>query len=148
MSERDPIELTEDERDEFLGRGGTGVISLSSGMDEPPHAIPVSYGYDATEETFYFRLAVDEESEKGDLSGRQVTFVVYGQNDDWRSVVAKGSLRETTDDDIAATALSGLERTHIPLVDIFGRPPRQVVFEFYQLVPDSLTGRREVRTGL
>lgn len=36
-----------DERDEFLGRGGVGVISLSTPGDDSPHTIPVSYGYDA-----------------------------------------------------------------------------------------------------
>lgn len=51
-------------RDEFLGRGGTGVLSLST--DEgPPHAVPVSYGYESAETIFYFRLAAGKSRSSG-----------------------------------------------------------------------------------
>lgn len=59
--------MNPDERDAFLGTGGTGVISFATTGDEPPHSIPVSYGYDGSEVTFYFRLAVDAEATKGML---------------------------------------------------------------------------------
>lgn len=148
MAAIDAVELSDDERDAFLGRGGTGVLSFASPADEPPHSIPVSYGYDAIEETFYFRLAVDEDSEKGDLPGRPVTFVVYGRDDAWRSVVAKGRLEETTAEGVEVDALSGLERTEIPFVEVFGRSPKQLSFEFYRLVPDILTARTESKSAL
>ena len=141
--------MDEEERDAFLDDGGTGVMSLSSMGDERPHSVPVSYGYDPLESTFYFRLAVDSASEKGDLADRAVTFVTYGQqNDTWQSVVAGGRLEATTTESIATETLQGLERVHIPLVDIFGRPPRDVQFEFYRLVPDELTGRKESSTAV
>ena len=140
----DITELSDDDREEFLGNAGTGVLSLSTSGDEPPHALPVSYGYDPLEGMFYFRLASGPDSEKGELEGRAVSFVTYDQVDDrWVSVVAKGSLRGTTDDSIALDALEGLERVHIPLVDIFGQPPGTVEFEFYRLDPDVLTSRSE-----
>ncbi|ESP90129.1 hypothetical protein K933_01172 [Candidatus Halobonum tyrrellensis G22] len=138
-----------DERDEFLGRGGTGVLSLAPTGDDAPHSIPVSYGYDPVESTFYFRLAVESGSGKTDAVDRSVSFVVYDSVDDeWRSVVASGRLEGTTDDAIATETLEGLERVRIPLVDVFGRPPSEVPFEFYRLVPDSLTGRKEATTGV
>ena len=147
MDAPDAIVMDDDERDEFLGTGGTGVISLAPTESGPPHAIPVSYGYDAAARTFYFRLAVDPDSEKGDLAGRPATFVAYGNDDGrWRSVVARGRLESTTGESIGTETLEGLEAVHIPLVDIFGRPPRQVPFEFYRLVPDELTGRKESTT--
>jgi nitroimidazol reductase NimA-like FMN-containing flavoprotein (pyridoxamine 5'-phosphate oxidase superfamily) len=74
MSQDRPITLTDEQRDEFLGNGGTGVISLSAG-DAPPHSVPVSYGYDSSTETFYLRLGVGTNSTKTELEGRQVTFV-------------------------------------------------------------------------
>lgn len=133
-----------DERDAFLGNGGTGVISFPSPNGESPHSVPVSYGYDSTETTFYFRLAVGSDSDKGDVAGRHVTFVVYGrQDDDWQSVVAKGRLEATTEPSIATESLQGLQQVHIPLVDIFGRPVRDVPFEFYRLVPEEITARKE-----
>jgi nitroimidazol reductase NimA-like FMN-containing flavoprotein (pyridoxamine 5'-phosphate oxidase superfamily) len=150
MSDTSPTEMTTEERDAFLGAGGTGVLSLASG-EGPPHAIPVSYGYDAEGTTFYFRLAVGPDSGKGELADRPVTFVSYGREDtaeNWRSVVAKGRLEATTEESAALESLEGLQQVHIPLVDIFGRPARDVPFEFYRLVPDELTGRQETSTAV
>lgn len=140
--------MDEDERDAFLGNGGTGVISLSTSGDASPHAIPVSYGYDAVDATFYFRLAVEPESEKGELADRAATFVTYGSEDGrYRSVVASGRLERTTDSSIATETLDGLDRVRIPLFDVFGKRPADVQFEFYRLLPDRFTGRMESHTG-
>lgn len=149
MVDLESVTMDEDERDAFLGGGGTGVISFATADEEPPHSIPVSYGYDSTEAIFYFRLAVESNSDKGAIADRAVTFVTYRQTDDsWHSVVSSGQLEKTTNESIAAETLQGLERTHIPLVDIFGRPPRDVPFEFYRLVPDEITGRKESSTAV
>jgi len=147
MSESDSETMDEDEQDAFLGSGGTGVISLSTG-EGAPHSTPVSYGYDAAESVFYFRLANELGSAKGDLSGRAVSFVTYGNDDGWKSVVATGQLEQTTEESVATESLQGFERVHIPLIDIFGKPPREVAFEFYRLVPDELTTRTETQTEL
>jgi len=148
MSDREATVMDEDERDAFLGTGGTGVISFATGPEESPHSVPVSYGYDSAETTFYFRLAVGSESEKQDVEGRHVTFVVYGQeDDDWQSVVAKGRLEGTTEPSVATESLQGLQSVHIPLVDIFGHPAKDVPFEFYRLVPVEFTSRKESSTA-
>lgn len=142
--ERGPVELDREARGEFLGTGGTGVLSFGTTAAEPPHSIPVSYGYDATDETFYFRLAVGPDSEKADLLDRGVSFVVYERTDaHWESVVATGHLEHIEDDAVGTDALAGLDRSHIPMFDVFGRPSSQVSFEFYRLAPAELTGRRE-----
>lgn len=149
MNNAQSVTMDADECEAFLGAGGTGVISFAGADDEHPHAIPVSYGYDATETTFYFRLAVGPDSGKGDPAERAVTFVAYGEADDtWRSVVASGRLEETTEKSIANETLKGFEQVQIPLVDIFGRPPGEVPFRFYRLVPDEITSRKESRTPL
>jgi nitroimidazol reductase NimA-like FMN-containing flavoprotein (pyridoxamine 5'-phosphate oxidase superfamily) len=147
MSDTEAVEMGADERDAFLGTGGTGVISFPSPDEESPHSVPISYGYDSSKTTFYFRLAVGPDSEKGDVSSRQVTFVIYGQQaETWRSVIVKGRLEETTEASVATESLEGLQKVHIPLVDIFGRPVKEVPFEFYRLVPDEMTCREESST--
>lgn len=143
MVDTDPVRMTERERVEFLETGTTGVLSLSV-SDAAPHSIPVSYGYDSADGVFYFRLAVGSDTEKGSLDERPVSFVVYGQADGvWKSVVASGVLRETTAEDVALDSLEGLERVHIPFVDIFGEPIESVSFEFYRLDPEKLGTRVE-----
>jgi nitroimidazol reductase NimA-like FMN-containing flavoprotein (pyridoxamine 5'-phosphate oxidase superfamily) len=147
MSTDHPNEMSEDERDAFLGAGGTGVLSLSTERDEPPHSIPVSYGYDSSAGAFYFRLSVAPDSEKGDLSDRPATFVTYGESDDrWQSVVARGRLESTTEESVAIETLEGLHGVDLQYVDIFGQPLRTVSFEFYRLAPETIGTRRESHT--
>jgi nitroimidazol reductase NimA-like FMN-containing flavoprotein (pyridoxamine 5'-phosphate oxidase superfamily) len=149
MPGAESVAMDDDERDEFLGTGGNGVISLSTADDAPPHSVPVSYGYDPVESVFYFRLAVGPDSEKGSLDDRAASVVIHGQSDGaYRSVVARGRLTRTTDEAVATEALEGLERVRIPFVDIFGRPPSEVEFGFFRLVPDRLTGRKESPTRI
>lgn len=148
MSADSPVEMDGSERDEFLGNGGTGVISLSAAADDPPHSVPVSYGYDAAETTFYFRLATGPDGSKGELEDRPVSFVTTAENDRWRSVVARGRLEDVEDEGIATDTLEGLDRVDIPLVDVFHRPLREVEFAFYRLVPDELTARVEAKTDV
>lgn len=143
MSRETEVTMTDDQRDEFLRNGGTGVLSLSAG-DGPPHSVPVSYGYDSSTETFYFRLAMGADSSKEQAADRHVSFVTYDETDEgWQSVVAKGQLEPIEGDGSEVETLEGLERVDIPLVDIFEDPLREVSFEFYRLVPETLTGRLE-----
>lgn len=144
MDERDSIvEMDPAERDRFLGNGGVGVISLSTTEGERPYTVPVSYGYDASEGVFYFRLATGSEHAKGELRGRVVSFVVHGREDGWRSVVAGGRLEATDEEAVATETLAGLDRVEIPLVEMFEEPTRTVSFEFVRLVPEEIHGRRE-----
>lgn len=145
MTDTDSIKMDDEERNAFLGRSGTGVLSLETDGGEPPHSIPVSYGYDPTEAAFYFRLSAGPDRAKGELPDRSVTFVTYAREDGkWKSVVASGRLASTTDESVANETLEGLDRvSNIPLVDIFGEPTSQVSFEFYYLDPDQLTARIE-----
>ncbi|WP_276259856.1 pyridoxamine 5'-phosphate oxidase family protein [Haloglomus litoreum] len=143
MDDTESVTMDDEERDAFLGTGGTGVISYAREGDEPPYAVPVSYGYDAAEETFYFRLAVGPGGEKSDLAGRMVTFVTHGETDRYRSVVATGRLEPTDEDGIGTDAMAGMRRVHIPLHDVFGRATSEMTFEFHRLVPDELTARAE-----
>ena len=144
MADTESVRLDDGERDQLLGNGGTGVISFATGTEEYPYSIPVSYGYDAAETAFYFRLAERHEDRKR-LHRRPVSFVTYGQADgQWQSVVAAGRLQETTDEGIATATLEGLERVSIPFVDIFGEPMGDVNFAFYRLLPEELEARQEV----
>lgn len=143
MADTESIRLDDKERDELLGNGGTGVISFSAGVEESPYTLPVSYGYDAAETAFYFRLA-ERDDRRERLHRRPVSFVTHRQVDDhWQSVVATGRLQETTDEGIATETLEGLERVSIPFVDIFGEPMSDVKFAFYRLLPEDLEARTE-----
>ncbi|WP_439027219.1 pyridoxamine 5'-phosphate oxidase family protein [Haloarchaeobius sp. DT45] len=143
------VQMDDDTRNEFLGRGGTGVISVSAGPEKPPFSIPVSYGYDAEEETFYFRLAFGVDSTKADLLDRDahVSFVTYDHTDDgWKSVVAAGQLSSITEGAVGTEILDRMRHIHIPLVDTFDRDPQELDFEFYRMKPYEFAGKREAHT--
>jgi hypothetical protein len=145
MADRDPVEMSADERDEFLGTGGTGVVSFQTAGRRAPYSLPVSYGYDEERGAFYFRLAFPPESgkERGQLES-PVSFVTYDRTDEgWRSVVATGELEEVSEENLDTEVLDGMQRIHIPLYDVFEGDPRQMPFRFFHLDPASLTARRE-----
>jgi len=147
MEDTRSVHMDGDALDAFLGNGGTGVISFGTTGGDPPHSVPVSYGYDAETGHFYFRLAYDVDSEKPDPTDGPVTFVTHRETDDgWRSVVAHGSLEPTDEDDVSTEALAGLGRVDIPLVDVFEREPRELSFQFFRLRPDDVDGRKEAHT--
>lgn len=147
----DELQLSESERDRFLNRVDTGTLSLATPTDEPPHSVPVSFGYDPVETTFFFRIADLPPQQKGNMDNQPVTFVTYdddGEIGSYVSVIAQGSLEETMKDEIALETLEALERVTIPFVDIFGAPPAEIDFSFYRLVPETLTSRKEKTTRL
>lgn len=103
------IQMTEEEVNAFLGSGGTGVLSFSTETDRSPYSLPVSYGYDADAEQFYYRLSFPPDSGKEDLIDRPVSFVTHSRTDDgWRGVIATGTLQEVTDMPYDATAVQGM----------------------------------------
>ncbi|WP_265109920.1 pyridoxamine 5'-phosphate oxidase family protein [Halosolutus halophilus] len=138
------VQLPENERNEFLGTGGTGVLSFTKDVDEPPASLPVSYGYFEDAGHFYFRLSFPPGSDKEELVDNQVSFVVYGETDDgWRSVVVTGSLEELTELPEKSGAVQRMWAVTIPTVEIFDRPRSEIEFHDFRLVPDTITGRKE-----
>lgn len=140
------VQLSEGEMNEFLGTGGTGTLSFSTEIEDPPFSVPVSYGYDADGKAFYFRLALPPESGKMALLDNPITFVTHEQTDDgWRSVVASGQLTEVSDVAYDAAVVQAMWAVDIPEVDIFDRPPEEMEFRHFRLDPQELTGRKEVK---
>ncbi len=139
------VQMTDEERNEFLGIGGTGVISFSTASSDPPFSLPVSYGYYEDTASFYFRFAFPPDSGKEELLDEPVSFVTYEETDEgYRSVVASGQLEEVDELPYDSAVAQRMWDVDIPLVDIFDRPPEDVSFRHFHLDPDSLTGRKEV----
>jgi nitroimidazol reductase NimA-like FMN-containing flavoprotein (pyridoxamine 5'-phosphate oxidase superfamily) len=145
------VRMNENERDEFLDRGGTGVISFDTPDDDAPYSRPVSYGYDAETGNFYFRLAVGpEDTGKKDLidGDREISFVTYDETDrGWRSVIATGRLEEITKSALDPAVSEAMQRVAIPFVDVYDSHPLTLEFRFFRLTPDEVTGHQEAGTG-
>ena len=107
------VQLPEDERNEFLSDGGTGVLSFARGADESPTSLPVSF-------------VVHGETDAG-----------------WRSVVATGTLEELAELPEESAAVQRMWAVSIPTVDMFDRPRDEIPFHDFRLVPETISGRKE-----
>ena len=139
------VQLTERERHEFLGKGGTGVLSFTTPIDEPPASLPVSYGYASDTGDFYFRLSFPPGTTKGDVLENPISFVTYAETSDgWRSVIATGHLEELANLPYESVAVQEMWAIQIPTVDVFDRPRNEIEFHDFRLDPETVTGRKEV----
>ena len=137
-------QLSEDELTAFLGNGGTGVISFSTSSDDSPYSMPVSYGFNTDVKHFHFRLAFPPGSEKETLVTQPVSFVTHDRTDaGWRSVIARGRLRETGEAAIDSSIVEAIRRINIPFFTVFDRPARELDFELFRLAPEDLTGHKQ-----
>ena len=137
-------EMTAEEIEVFLGAHETGVLSLAD-ADEP-YAVPVSYGYDADTETFYFRLVSTDGSEKRRfLAGDpRVRFVVYDDEnaETYRSVVAGGQLSEIDPTALSIDQIEQYGSAKRPLFEIWGESRTELDIQLFELETTELTGRR------
>lgn len=140
--------MSDDEIHALLGDGGTGVLSFSTTEDNPPHSLPVSFGFDQQSENLHFRLSMTLGSTKAKLTDKPVSFVTHKRTEEgWRSVVATGSLEDVTDLPAESIAIQERWAVDIPFVDIFDEAPDDVDFRAFRLVPDRLTGRKAVTSS-
>lgn len=130
---------------EFVSSRETGVLTLAK--DNEPYSIPISYGYDASNETFYMRLVSTPQSEKREFldSSPDIRLVIYDDEDDgsvYQSVVAKGSLEELDPADISVEQIEQYGDAKRPLFEIWGHGRDELDIKLYEFEPDEIEGRR------
>jgi nitroimidazol reductase NimA-like FMN-containing flavoprotein (pyridoxamine 5'-phosphate oxidase superfamily) len=145
MSPATETEMDTDEVDEFLGDRETGVLTLA--RENEPYSIPISYGYDASQRTFFMRLVSTPDSEKRAFlsSSPAVRLVVYDGTDDdsvYRSIVAKGSLEELDPAELSVEQIEQYGNAKRPLFEIWGKGRDELDIQLYQFEPDELDGVR------
>ncbi|MFP9061433.1 pyridoxamine 5'-phosphate oxidase family protein [Natrialbaceae archaeon A-chndr2] len=138
-------EMMEVEIDGFLSRHETGVLALSG--TQAPYAIPISYGYNSSAQTFYMRLVSTPESEKRAFlestpDARLVVYEEAGEGQTYRSVVAEGTLEHIDPDELTVEHIEQYGAAKKPLFEIWGKSKDQLDIELYALEPTVLSGRR------
>jgi hypothetical protein len=133
--------MTDSEVDAFLRAQGTGILALADGGRA--YAIPISFGYETGRAVFaYWQFG--PESEKNDYTDAtdQACLTVYdvASEREWRSVVARGPLRELPAEEWAD--LGGLIDDNAFSPDFAGVRPRQLSVAGYELRIDDATGFR------
>jgi nitroimidazol reductase NimA-like FMN-containing flavoprotein (pyridoxamine 5'-phosphate oxidase superfamily) len=145
MSPATEAKMGPEEIDEFIATRETGVLTLA--RENEPYSIPISYGYNATDRTFYMRLVSTPESEKRAFlsSSPTVRLVIYDGTDDesmYWSVVATGALEEL---DPAALSVEDIEQygdARRPLFEVWGEGRDELDIQLYQFTPEEINGIR------
>lgn len=135
-------EMSRAETDALLARHETGVLSLADG--DEPYAIPISYGYDAEVQTFFLRLVSTPDSEKRTFlsSSPSVRLVVSEETEpEYRSVVAKGTLREVSTDEMTVERIEQFGDAKRPLFEIWGESKTDLRIQLYELDAHDISGR-------
>ena len=143
-SVRDEMEMSKEERDDFLRDHGAGVLSLAHGSES--YAFPVSYGYDPSDELLCVMLGYAPESEKrGWLRETEnATFVVHEMYDglEAASVVLRGALVEVGEDEAAACYDAMSDNAAFNVLHESGALLEDTEYVVYRLDTDTSVGRR------
>ena len=142
MGLKEQTEMEPSAIDELLGDHETGVLSLA--RDDAPYAIPISYGYDATNRRFYLRLVSTPESDKRRFltSSPDARLIVYEEGDDtYRSIIAKGTLEHVPREDLTVDHIEQYGDAKRPLFEVWADPKPDLDVGLYQLDTTELTGR-------
>ena len=143
MTLHEEVELSRDELDVFLSSKETGVLSLARGDD--PYAIPISYGYDRTNQWFYLRLVSTVASEKRRYlaSSPRARLVIYEDEDDkYDSVIVDGTLEERSKETLGVEDIVQYGAAKRPLFEMWGAEKPDLDVQLYRLEPEEISGRR------
>jgi nitroimidazol reductase NimA-like FMN-containing flavoprotein (pyridoxamine 5'-phosphate oxidase superfamily) len=142
MTDDRTVAMADDEIDDFLGSGGTGVLSIA--RQNVPYSVPISYGYDPDERVFYLRLGDTPDSERRAFIEATDTarLVVHERVDDtWKSVIATGELTEVSEEELTGNVATRLREAERPLFEIWDESPEEITLVITRLSVDSMTGR-------
>lgn len=134
--------------DEFLASQQTGVLSLAHGDDA--YGIPLSFWFDDSDSSIYFRMGYAPGSQKRKFveSSQYVTFVVYDHNDDgWKSVVAEGELEVLSEDTLDSAVEEATRHLDIPYYEVHERPVDELEFDIIRMRVTKLNGIAEGHMG-
>jgi nitroimidazol reductase NimA-like FMN-containing flavoprotein (pyridoxamine 5'-phosphate oxidase superfamily) len=138
-------DMEEDEIAAFLADEGHGVLSFSG---DPAYGLPISFGYDVSNDRCVFQLLFAEGSRKRSYleQSASVNLVAYdwAGPDDWRSVVVDGVLSrvEAGSADEADASAVFAECASVPGLSVFEGSVDELVPELYELRIEEMNGRR------
>ena len=144
------VAMSDHEIATFFDECGDGVLAFGGDLS---YAIPISFGYDVVENRVIFQFVFGPESKKRSYieTGGDVSLVTYdwADPDDWRSVIATGSLSPIEADspaEVAASEVFAPRATAIPMAG-FGLSADELDPQWYELAVEERHGRQAPQTS-
>ena len=123
----------------------TGVGTLAFGSEAGGYALPMSFGYDGSNDTCVFQFAFDEGSEKWSYieTGNPVTLCVHSREsvDDWKSVLVRGPLEPIPSEEQTRASAIFASQAKVASTDVFQKPMQEIEFGWYRIDIEEITGR-------
>lgn len=116
--------MSEIEIQEFLAGNAAGVLALAA--RDQPYAVPIFFRFDPDSDCCYIRLATDSSGEKRQflVNSSRARLVVFDRDDnEYTSVIVKGTLRGLPTDAITTDDIGEFGRTPRPLFELWQDPP-------------------------
>lgn len=137
------VELDDYEIEDFLHDRGLGVLGLAAEGDA--YTFPVAFAYDDVADRCIFRFVMDEGSLKREFvqetERASLTAYEWHGEDEWKSVVLRGPIRQVPDDDLAQAAALFSDVGTEAALEVFNEPIAEYETAWYELAVDEMTGR-------
>ncbi|WP_255191313.1 pyridoxamine 5'-phosphate oxidase family protein [Natronobeatus ordinarius] len=142
------VDVSTEMAERFLADRGHGVLSLAN--EGVGYGIPLSYGYDALTDRCIMQFVTGQEGRKREFleTSETVTLATYEYESDgtWQSVIATGTLRPLSNDEVADRA-AAIFFSQAANADTHTRLAAEgAETEWYALEIETLVGR-ESATG-
>lgn len=145
-----PRRMTEGEREAFLAEPRTAIISVASGDDRPPLAVPIHYAYEPGGDITFFTNTERRTSRKSTLierAGGRLTLTVQHPQWPYRYVTVECTVVRTDtppsteqilavtgpfmpEEDARALAASEVDDPHSTMILYTARPDRWLAMDF------------------
>lgn len=143
MSRDIGVDLDAYETAEFLQGQGLGVLGFA--RDGEAYTIPIAFAYDEAAERCVFRFVMGEDSRKrrfvAETEVASLTAYDWQGNEDWKSVVARGPIRQVPDDELGHVAALFSDVGEEAALEVFDDPLSAYETAWYELDVDELTAR-------
>jgi nitroimidazol reductase NimA-like FMN-containing flavoprotein (pyridoxamine 5'-phosphate oxidase superfamily) len=134
-------ELGEVEIDAVIEREGVGVLALSA--DDVPYALPMSYGYDPGQGTFYMMFGADGRKTEYVTANDTASLTITERDGGvWRSILVRGWIGDVPESkERQAFAALATTATFPNDLQVWGDRIEETELELYMLEPEERTGR-------
>jgi nitroimidazol reductase NimA-like FMN-containing flavoprotein (pyridoxamine 5'-phosphate oxidase superfamily) len=123
-----------------------GLGTLSMGNESGGYGIPMSFGFDRSQNRCLLQISEGEGNLKTDFleEGGRVSLSTFEWEsiDEWRSVIVRGTIKQISDEEIPKAAGIFAAQAKIASLDVFHQPIEDMDLVWYEIQIEEKHGRQ------